>query len=148
MKILKIGSTDSAKITLVKNVDDVRRYVNNSTHSFSDNQGIGDLSLLSGAAISALLKFIEEGIDTIICYASRDNISPVLMSRFDIIELHTDINISTGYFPDYVDHCLDSDNADNVKEREYVAKCGNCIDQYLLFKRLPYSIKTRVGRFL
>ena len=146
MKILQIGKLERG-ITLVKNVKDVRAFVDN----YLDTMGaikIGDLSLLSRAAISTFLKFIEERVQIITCYASRDNVSPVLMSRFDKVLKFDDIEFGTGPFTDF----LESVELDNVRdvsmEREFLTKSGYHLDSYLIYRKLSGGIKARIGRLL
>jgi hypothetical protein len=148
MKILRIGSTKGENFTLLKNIDDVRRYVDNYFASIAPTVGLGDLSNLSVEAQSVLLKFVEETIDEIVCFASRDNINPVLMSRFDKVEKHDNLKIGTDSFSSFAMMVDDKEMKDVSLEREFVGKSAPYLDSFLIYRRLNRSMRSRIGHLL
>lgn len=149
MKLLRIGGTGGATFTLLKNIEDVRAYVDNyNPMNMGFSVGLGDLSLLTQHAQAVLLKFIEEGTTDIFCYASRDNVSPVLMSRFDKIEKIDDLEIGEDDFADFVQWFMERELSINALERSFVAKAGGHLDSFLVFRRLPRAVVHRIGKHL
>jgi len=148
MKILRIGSTKGESFTLLKNIDDVRRYVDNYFAKLATTVGLGDLSGLTVEAQSVLLKFIEETIEDIVCYASRDNINPVLMSRFDRIEKFDDIKVGMDSFSAFAKMVDDKEMHDVSMEREFVGKSAPHLDSFLVYRRLNKAARTRIGHML
>jgi hypothetical protein len=148
MKLLRIGATKGMQFILLKNIDDVRRYVDNYSSSFTRDQGLGDLSQLSIEAQSVLLKFVEETVTDICCFASRDNVNPVLMSRFDVIEKYEDMKIGSDSFDAFSKLQEEKEYTDAVLEREFVAKAPQHLDSFLVYRRLSKGMKSRVGHLL
>lgn len=148
MKILRIGATKGENFTLLKNIDDVRRYVDNYFAKLATTVGLGDLSNLSQEAQSVLLKFVEEQIENIVCYASRDNINPVLMSRFDRVEKFDEIKVGMDPFFAFAKMVDDKEMHDVSLEREFVAKSAPHLGSFLIYRRLNRAIRTRIGHML
>lgn len=148
MKILRIGSTQGETFTLLKNIEDVRRYVDNYFGQISTSSGLGDLSNLSIEAHSVLLKFIEEKIEDITCFASRDNINPVLMSRFDKVEKFDTVKIGTDSFVSFSQYVEERELKDVSMEREFAGKSAQYLDSYLIFRKLNRSVRSRIGHLL
>lgn len=148
MKILRIGSTRGEAFTLLKNIEDVRRYVDNYFARLSPTSGIGDLSNLSIEAQSVLLKFVEEVVDDIVCFASRDNINAVLMSRFDKVEKFDEIKLGTDSFASFVQYVDDKELQDISLEREFVGKSATSLDSFLIYRKLNRSARSRIGHLL
>jgi hypothetical protein len=131
----------------LRNVDDVRRYVETFCREMSYTDNIGDLSLLSNEGLSVLLKFVEEGVQNLVCYASRDNISQVLMSRFDKIEKYEDIKVGNGDFSDFIKEMSEKEKVDCI-EREFVAIAGSCLDSFILYRKLNKGAISRIGELI
>ena len=148
MKVLLIGSTKGRILTLLKSVNDVRSFVESYSPRLNPDAFIGDLSVLSAGATSVLLKFIEEGVRDITCYASADNVNPVLMSRFDVIEKHDKVVVGEDGFMAFLnemkDRQQDGDKVVNL-EKEFVASSASHLNKFLLFKGLDSKIIDRVG---
>jgi hypothetical protein len=148
MKVLKIGATKGEAFTLLKNIEDVRRYVDNYSMLRKVSIGIGDLSQLSQEAQAVLLKFIEEGVEDIMCYASRDNVSPVLMSRFNKVEKYDEIKMGEDSFDTFVQEQLEKVDRDSSIERAFVGRSAPHLDSFLIYRRLGKAVIARVGMYL
>jgi hypothetical protein len=149
MKLLRIGSTGGDSFTLLHNIDEVRSYVDNyNTILEHTTNGIGDLSLLSDFAQAILLKFIEEGVTDVMCYASRDNVSPVLMSRFDVVEKLDSINIGVGDFATFVQLVQEKEGTIDSIDRLFTEKAANCLESYKVYRRLGKAVNVRIGKYL
>lgn len=147
MKILRIGSTGGELFTLLKNSDDLKRYINSYCKELSITINIGDISLLSVEAQSILLKFIEEEVNDVLCYASRDNISLPLQSRFDKVEKFEDIKIGLDDFQTFVKHMEDKEKVDCI-EREFLGKSSEFLNSFLIYRRCNKAILSRIGGLL
>jgi hypothetical protein len=148
MKVLKIGYKQIEGLTLLKNINDVRNYVDNYAKSTIREDAIGDVSGLCIEAQSTLLKFIEETETSITVYASRDNVSPVLMSRFDKIEKTDDIKLGYGLFSNYIEEQQGKETKDASSEREFASICCEKLKSFLLYRKLNTSIIARVGNYI
>lgn len=148
MKLLKIGTLGIGGCIFLKSVHEVRRFVETYFDELNDGAPvIGDLSLMSREAVSSLLKFLEEGVDDIICYASRDNVNPVLMSRFDRVENNEVMQAGSYGFDYFLKHIEDRERIDSL-EREFLLKAADQLDTYLMYRRLEPSIISRVRHLL
>lgn len=147
MKVLKIGTLDTGGCIFLKSIQEVRRFVETYFKEINQQVVIGDLSQLSREALSVLLKFIEEQVDDIVCYASRDNVNPVLMSRFDRIEANDNIKFACNGFDYFLRHMEERERVDSV-EREFLLKAGDQLDTFLMYRRLERSIISRIGHIL
>jgi len=148
MKLLKIGDLIGGIFVYLRSLEDIRRFVDEFVPGYTKIQGIADLSNMSREGQSVLLKFIEEGIEDIVCYASRDNVSPVLMSRFDKIERNDSIKVGYDSFAVYAQSVLDQGLKDAVQERDFVFKSAEHLDSYLVFRNLSKGVRSRVGKLL
>jgi hypothetical protein len=148
MKTLRIGHTGGDRVVVLSNIDDVRQYIENYSGVMRLKTCLGDLSLISGHAQACLLKFIEESEEDIVCYASVDSVSPVLMSRFDIIDKVDNTAIGVQAFSDYVDDVRNGKISDSNKARGFVAKSAHNLDRYLIFRSLNQGVISRVGMFI
>lgn len=148
MKRLLIGSTLGESFTLLKSIDEVRRYVDNYSKDYGGAVRIGDLSGLSVEAQSVLLKFVEEHVDDIVCYASRDSISPVLMSRFDSVERFDDIKIGVDSFEGFTRGMEEQEVYDVSLAREFVSKSAQNLKAFLVYRKMKKGMRSRVGHLL
>lgn len=148
MITLRIGTTEGERVTILNNIEEVRRFTDNFNPNMTLVKCIGDLSLLGAHAQASLLKFIEEYKGTISCYASIDNVSPVLMSRFDKIVKVDNMVIGIDDFSVFVQQKQTGDANDSNVARDYVSKAGNNLEKFMVFKKLNRSIIQRVGVYL
>lgn len=140
--ILSIGDTGRRRFLYLSNVDDVRKFV--EMYAPVKDFFIGDLSLMSREALSVLLKFLEEKVTNgIECYASRDNLPPVVLSRFNRIMKEPHTTIGTDHFKDFVN------KEDTQFDSEvFLATSPSYLDKYLLYSYLPIGVKVRIGDLL
>jgi hypothetical protein len=148
MRKLLVGSTLGETFTLLKNIEEVRRFVDNYNREYRGQIRIGDLSGLTIEAQSVLLKFVEEQVDDLVCYASRDNINPVLMSRFDRVERYDDIKIGVDSFEGFVRGMEERDVYDVSLSREFVAKSAQNLPAYLTYRKMKKGMRSRVAHLL
>lgn len=141
--ILRIGDTGRRRFLGLWNVVDVRNFVEN--YAPVKEFFIGDLSLLSKEAISILLKFLEERIENKIeCYASRDNLPPVVLSRFTQVIKEGAISLGSDTFRSFVVKMGEGQYSSEI----FIATSPGYLDKLLLYNHLPIGVKIRVGDLL
>lgn len=153
MKILKIGKLEEeTKIIYLGSIAEVRKFVENfgQSKSFMSEQQlvIGNLSKLTREASAVLLKFIEEGIDSITCFASEDNINPVLMSRFDKVEKVDNIKAGFGDFIDFVRSQKEKQGQTRDINKEFTGRSAHNLDKFLFWKRMDVGVRHRMEDLL
>lgn len=135
-------------MVLLRNIAEVRMYVDTYDPVMSgDRPFIGDLSLLKPEAVSVLLKFVEEEVSSILCYASEDDVSPVLMSRFDKIHKESHFSVREDSFQMFVQSMEEKESVKSVP-KEFLSKSAGYLDTYLLYRRLGKGAIQRISRFL
>lgn len=148
MKLLMIGDSGGKQFSFLKDTNDVRTYVDMFSSSFlTDVPVIGDLSLLSKEALSVLLKFIEDGVTDIICYASRDNINPVLMSRFDVIEKKETFKVGQNDFINFLDELNARERVESVPKL-FLSVAGDNLGKFMLFRNLKKGVISRIAEII
>jgi hypothetical protein len=136
--ILRIANTGRRRFLLLFNIEDVKRFVEN----YSPNKSffIGDLSTLSEAALSSLLKFLEEGVSgTLECYASRDNIKPVLLSRFTQIIKGPKPKPGSDQFKDFLFHT----QGEQPTSEGFYLTCPQDLDIKAKYDKMPRGLRKR-----
>ena len=141
---LYIGVTRGGIVTFLNNVDDVKFFVEN--YIAGAYYFIGDLSKLSAVALSVFLKFLEDKVEgTIDFYASQDNLSPTLVSRFTRIVKHRAGSGGSGVFKDYVS-LLRSDS--DLSTSFFYGSAPEYLDKRVRYFRLPRGLQNKVGDIL
>jgi len=82
----------NGSILSISTADDVKYFLNNYSKVSEEPLVFEDISLMNKQVQSYLLKFLEQDYRPLIVLASQDNISPILLSRFNkIIKLPSEI---------------------------------------------------------
>lgn len=149
-KVLKIGDLPpDSKVIYLGSIAEVRKFVENYTPRMMASGGniIGNLSKLTREGSATLLKFIEEETNDITCFASDDNVNPVLMSRFDIIEKNEKINIGFDSFGSFV-----NSNKEKVRvldlPKDFASKSAQNLDKFLFWRKLDGGLRHRLEDLL
>lgn len=124
----------------ITKADEVREFLANHTMPNDAPLIFEDLSLMTPDVQSFLLKFIEEPVSPLIILASRDNISPVILSRCrNIIKVPSTIVPNNQPLSEFVSHRLEI--ADELKASKYTDKGVDLDLQYEYDHAEEFSLK-------
>lgn len=146
-RILVIGTVKPKGLTTIylESAKEVKTFV--SQYSFIDHKRlfISDVSLLTANVLSYLLKFVEETSNHIILHASKDNIPPVFLSRFQRVIKRKDFKVGMSTFAEAVFSLHDNEQFSSAR---LLSVSANYYCSYVRYMLLPRGIQERVGELL
>ena len=124
----------------ITKADEVREFLANHTMPNDTPIIFEDLSLMTQNVQAYLLKFIEEPPAPLIILASKDNISPVILSRCkNIIKVPSTIVPNNQTISEFVAHRLEM--LDEIKASRFTEKGVNLDLQYEYDNPEEFSLK-------
>lgn len=124
----------------ITKADEVRSFLANHTTPNDSPLIFEDLSLMTQNVQAYLLKFIEEPPSPLIILASKDNISPVILSRCkNIIKIPSTIVPNNKPLSEFVSHRLEL--LDEIKAARYTEKGVDLNIQYEYDNPEEFSLK-------
>lgn len=121
--------------------EDVRSFVENNQFITGKKFFIGDLSLMYPEAIAILLKFVEETPNSVAAYASRDNIPPVIVSRFFHVVKTRQYKTGFDDFKAFVEKVPEG----GISSELFLSISADSIGSFLLFNHLSPGVRDRIG---